>query len=86
MGSKPRKEPLLIKDLASASAHINIGGVIWEVIRRVMPENPHQHFGMVLPNANYQRLTRGVNAGGHRMTLVVEYKNFDENGNPIDGE
>jgi hypothetical protein len=62
-----------------------LGGEIWEVIRRVTPDDKYQHFGMKITKATYLRLTRGVNAGGHRMTLVIEYMNFDKDGNEDHG-
>ena len=85
MGMKKREKPLLIKDLASCSENISLPMENWEVIRRVMPEGCHQIFAMKITKANYHPLTKGVNAGGHRMTLVIEYMNYDKEGNEIHG-
>jgi len=76
MGGKPRKKPrsqLTFDDLISGYDLMNTGAEIWKVTRFLLPEHRTKEFGMKIVKANYQRLTRGMNKGGHRMTLVVEY-------------
>jgi hypothetical protein len=86
MGGKPRKKPrsqLTFDDLISGYDLIETGAEIWKVTRYLLPEHKTKEFGMKIVRGSYQRLTRGPNKGGSRMTLVVEYiddRDEDENG------
>ena len=81
MGGKPRKKSrgqLTFDDLIQGYDLIDAGLEIWKVTRYLLPENKTKEFGMKIYKASRQRLTRGVNAGGHRITLVVEYIDKEE--------
>jgi len=83
MGGKPRAEPANVEDLASCSDSIGLGKENYEVIRRVGADYPHQIFGMAITAFSEKRIQRGQNKGGYRVTLTMEYMDFDEKGNAI---
>jgi hypothetical protein len=81
MGGKPRKKPLTYGDLISGFDRIGIGtnektqtGEFWEVTRRLMPNHPVKEFGMAIQSWGEKRILRGVNKGGTRVTIVIDYK------------
>jgi hypothetical protein len=85
MGGKPRKKPrsqLTFDDLISGYDLMKMPQEIWKVTRYLMPEHATKEFGMKIIKANFQRLTRGPNKGGSRMTLVVEYIDDQDRENP----
>ena len=77
MGGKPRKEPerkqLTFGDLISGWDRLKIGNEYWEVTRRLMPDHAAKECGMVITAWEEKRILRGINKGGHRVKITVEY-------------
>lgn len=73
MGGKPRKKPLTYGDLISGFDRVKMGHEIWEVTRRLMPEHQTKEFGMVITSYGEKPILRGVNKGGTRVTISVDY-------------
>lgn len=74
MGGKPRaKKPTTYDDLLTGWDRLNVGNEFWEVRRRLHPNHKTKEFRMAITKFSEQRITRGVNKGGHRVTLTIEY-------------
>ena len=73
MGGKPRKKPLLVKDLISGADHISTGGEIWEVIRRLSPDHRAEKMKLMISKLSDMYLTRGPNKGCRKAVITVLY-------------
>ena len=79
MGGKPRKEPLTFDDLVQGYDLFNSpSGDIWKVTRYLPPTSPTKEFGMCFAGWEKTRIKRGVNKGGWRITLKLDYIDKEE--------
>lgn len=78
MGGKTRKKPLTFGDLISGWDRLKVGNEIWEVTRRLMPDHRTKEFGMVITAYGEKRILKGVNKGGTRVTITVDYIDKEE--------
>jgi hypothetical protein len=70
---KPEEKPVTYGDLISGWDRFSVGDEVWEVTRRLMPDHAAKTFGMVITAWEETRILRGVNKGGHRVKITVEY-------------
>lgn len=82
MGGKPRKKPqtkpLTFDDLIQGYDLFKVPGEIWKVTRYLMPEHKTKEFGMAIVGWETKPILRGVNKGGRRCVLTLDYIDKDE--------